>query len=109
MFRAGFALVLAVTFGCDKSTDACVRASARLERINKSKGYPALSKATTEQMIESCRTGKYASYDPVLRCAMDSNTDEAAADCIDRGMKDVLEGSAGETGEGSGLNPLLQE
>ena len=59
-------------------------------------------------MLEECRAGKSA-YDPVLRCAMDSSTDAAAAACIDRGMKDVLKGSAGDSGAGSGLNPLLVE
>lgn len=90
--------------GCGESADDCGRAFARLERIDASKGNPVMKKPATDRMIEVCRTGKHASYDPVLRCAIDSSTDEAAAECIDRGMKEVLKGSAGE---GAGVNPLL--
>jgi hypothetical protein len=96
--------VVALILGCHKPDD-CERALDRLARIHRAKGQPTPSKATTEWMLDACRTGKYAAYDPVLRCAMDSSSDEAAAECIDRGMKDVLRGS----GDGSGLNPLLRE
>jgi hypothetical protein len=100
-----YALALALLLGCDKPADECQRAVARLARIKQAKGDPTTSKAPTERMLESCRTGKYAAYDPVLRCAMDSRTDEIAAECIDRGLKEVLGGS----GDGSGVNPLLSE
>jgi hypothetical protein len=62
----------------------------------------------TEEMLEVCRAGK-STHDPVLRCAMDSRTDGVAAECIDRGIKEVLRGSEGGSGAGSGLNPLLLE
>ena len=111
MSRWNIAVVLVVlavvTMGCARSGDECERALARLERIEKSQGRPVASKATTQRMLESCRTGKYASHDPVLRCAMDSATDDSAADCIGRSLKDVVKPSADSRAGGSGLNPLL--
>ena len=118
VIRGSFALALALALplalvlivACDKSksTDDCERAFARLARISKSKAERTPSKAANEQMLEDCRAGRSA-YDPVLRCAMDSSTDAAAAECIDRGIKEVLGGSAGSSGGGgSGINPLLE-
>jgi hypothetical protein len=106
VLRACFALLVVIT-ACRKPVDDCEGAVARLARIDETKGLPAMSRNTRDQMIEACRTGKHASYDPVLRCLMDSSTDDEAATCIDRGIKDVVKGSAGDSA-GSGLNPLLQ-
>lgn len=75
------ALVLLV--GCEKPHDACQRA------------------------VDQCRHGAYAQYDPVLRCAMDSPSDEAAKSCIETGLDQVVKPSAGV--DGRGLNPLLHE
>ena len=108
----GFA-VLAFS-GCSKSESkaaACERALARLERISAAKGQTAGSGAR-ELVREMCLTSKYAEYDPVLRCAMDSKTDDEAAACIERGIKEVLkpsDGSADGSADGSGLNPLLDK
>jgi hypothetical protein len=82
--------------------DACERAFARLDRIN-----GALASKLPRSFLEECRHGRFASYDPVLRCAMDSESDATAAVCIDRIVKDVLRPSPGS--EGSGINPLLDE
>jgi len=40
---------------------------------------------------------------------MDLSTDEAAAECIDRGINEVIKPAAVDSGGGSGLNPLLHE
>ena len=88
-----------------KAVDDCERAIARLERLQPSKA-PAPNRSA---QIEACRTGKISSWDPVLRCAMDSATDEAAAACIKTGIDGVLKGTAADgDGAGSGVNPLLQ-
>ena len=44
--------------------------------------------------LDECRHGKYASYDPVLACAMDSPSDDAAAACIARFVQDVVHEAA---------------
>jgi hypothetical protein len=83
------------------SSDPCERAIARLERIN---GIEI--GAARPSMIEQCRTNKSAQWDPVLRCAMDSATDDDAKKCIDRGIRDVV--TPGDGTQGAGLNPLMQ-
>jgi hypothetical protein len=92
-----------------KSSDDCERANARLSRIDKSRGQP-MSNATADRLTATCRTSKHASDDPVLRCAMESATDDAAAECIERGISDVVvPSSSGSARDGSGINPLLQD
>lgn len=92
----------------------CQRAFARIARIDSAKGEaPPMGPKSTKEAIEQCRHGQYAQYDPVLRCAMDTNTDEAASSCIDEFMdamqKDVPPPSRGaHTGEPKGINPLLE-
>jgi hypothetical protein len=109
VIRSGIALVLLVAAACgsrahDTRDDDCARAIARIERIHEQNRLPATSEAVRARLVESCRTHPKAKYDPVLRCAMDLPSDEAAAACIDQGMREVLKlGSGG----GSGLNPLL--
>lgn len=105
MLRAGFVIVLVVVSGCRKSADGCEDAIARLARLDARKGV-AMSQNAREQMIEACRTIKTSSYDPVLRCVMDSSTDDAAAACIDRSLEVVT--PSDDAGPGSGLNPLLK-
>ena len=107
MLRRG-AVVLVLVAGCGKPADDCERAIRRLGRLSEAKGH-SLPDRAAEDMMEVCRTGKYAAYDPVLRCAMDSRSDAAAAECIDRGLKDVLHISNDGSGGGAGLNPLLHE
>ncbi len=97
-------MLFVLSLGCQNPPDDCQRAIDRLVRIATAKQYAAPIVRATERMTESCRTGRYAAYDPVLRCAMDSTSDQAAADCIDRGIKSVLKPS---DSPGSGINPLM--
>jgi hypothetical protein len=96
------ALVLAVA--CHQDSP-CERAVARIERVSR---HPT-SERGHDFMIEGCRNpGPHTFQDPVLRCAMDSPTDEAAAACIDAFTKAVVRPSVGsDSGGGKGLNPLL--
>ncbi len=98
----------------DDAQDDCQRAFARIARIDSAKGEaPLMGPKSTKEAIEQCRHGQYTQYDPVLRCAMDSKTDEAASSCIDELMdavlKDVPPPSPGaHTGEPKSINPLLE-
>ncbi len=55
--------------------------------------------------LEACRRGGHAAYDPVLRCALSSDSDEAAAACIERMLADVLRGPPPEPK----LQPVVHE
>lgn len=111
MSRSGslalLALALAAAGACRHHVpDACERAAARLQRIEAARPAPSIPPASTGRglnplmamsaseraslVIDECRRGKYASYDPVLRCAMDAPSDDAAAACIDRIVHDVV-------------------
>ena len=99
-------LVLPTAAGCrHHEPDACERAIARLQRIEASRSAPPpihsdgrglnplLAQSPAERAnleLDECRHGTYASYDPVLRCAMDSASDDGAAACIDRFLHDVV-------------------
>jgi hypothetical protein len=90
--------------GC-KKPDTCEQAFARLARIAARRGEPPASEQGKSLVLESCRSGK-ATMDPVLRCAIDSSSDDEAAACIERGIKDVVKpGAQG----GAGVNPLLDK
>ena len=91
--------------GC-REQDKCDKAFARLERIASKRGEPKASEQGRSLVLESCRSGK-ATMDPVLRCAIDAPNDDDADACIQRGLRDVVKPSAG-SGQGSGLNPLLE-
>src|SRR5262245_57276051 len=93
--RFAILAVLALTMAC-RDRDPCERAIERLARLNASPPKGAL---------DLCRHGKYAQYDPVLRCAMDADSDEAAATCIDQFVHSVVKPDA-HNRTGSGLNPL---
>jgi hypothetical protein len=97
-------VVLVFLVGCgSKQPDQCELAIERLQRLEK----PGVPPMNTAALIDGCRTGRLSSSDPVLRCAMDSATDEAAAACIQRGIEGVIKGTAAD-GEGVGVNPLLR-
>jgi hypothetical protein len=105
-------LLLLAIAACITPPDDCERAIARLERLNNAStlGFgQARSRiddepSTRQRMLESCRSPK-GQWDPVLRCAMDSPTDEATAACIER--HGVIK--PGPRTGGSGINPLLQD
>jgi hypothetical protein len=60
------------------------------------------------EAIEQCRHGKFAAYDPVLRCAMDSASDEVAASCIEAFEREMVKARGGApSGAPVGINPLL--
>lgn len=86
----------------DRQPDDCERAFARLARIE-----PAVSAKLPSDAVEACRHERYATYDPVLRCAMDTETDDAAAACIEKLVKSVLRPSPEAVG--TGINPLLDQ
>ena len=56
------------------------------------------------ELAEQCRTGRYAQYDPALRCTMDSRTDDEAAKCLEAFANAVVHPTPGE---GSGVNPPI--
>jgi hypothetical protein len=80
-----------------------MHAVQRLNRIAEAKHQKLLTNAA----LESCVKEKFAAFDPVLLCAMHQKTDEDAAVCIEKGIKDVMGPNAGSSGGGRGLNPLL--
>lgn len=104
--RAAVAFALLAACARKPPPDDCERAIARLARIDRANGIE-LDAATSARLIESCRTGTHAAWDPVVRCAMDSPSDEAAAACIERGIEGVVKTQPSEGGGGSGINPLL--
>ena len=110
MKAVAFVAALMVSSGC--RGDACERALDRIERIDAKKSIRPPSAASREQALDACRHEKYAAYDPVLRCAMDSDSDDAAAACIDAFVHAVVKPGA-PAGSGSdvgrGLNPLLDD
>lgn len=105
-------LVVALLVGVAASCrDDCDRAVARLQRIEAARPKPKPSRSDSkglnpllamspgeraELSLEACRNGQYAAYDPVLACALRSDTDEAAAACIDHMLADVIHGSPRE-------------
>jgi hypothetical protein len=101
------ALVLVACHGDDE----CDRALARQARISASRHQPRLSEAGTDLFLDGCRDAKASRWDPVLRCLVSSPSDDDAAACIDRIMRDVVHGPAGAPAEpdGRGLNPLLDQ
>ena len=101
MLRLGLVLLAAC-----RTPDDCQRAIDRIERIEEANGR---SLHGTAWMVDACRTSKFAAYDPVLRCAMSSASDEAAAACIDRGLRDVVHGPPDDGGGAKGLNPLMEQ
>jgi hypothetical protein len=106
---------LLLLVGCDRTRDdECARAFARLARIH-AKHPPALKAApgVADEALERCRHGRYARFDPVLRCAMDSKTDDEAASCIDEFARAVTKAPDGEAKsppkKDVGFNPLFQQ
>ena len=108
------ALVVAVAapLACSHAKDDdCQRAFARLARIAAARGWPPMRSEFADQALEGCRRGGTAGYDPVVNCARAAATDEAAAACIDKGVRQVLHSpsgsGSGSASGGQGLNPLL--
>lgn len=76
--------LLVLALGCRRE-DVCERAVARLVRIS-----PAQAPSSTST-IEQCREqGADRTWDPVLRCVIDSSTDAAATECIEAGVRDSV-------------------
>jgi hypothetical protein len=105
--------ILLLLAGCDRRDDECGRAFARLARIRARAPQPLKpAPGVDEQALEQCRHGRYARFDPVLRCAMDSKTDDEAASCIDAFVHAVIKPPEGETKsppkKAAGLNPLFE-
>ena len=104
-----FGLVVLFVVACGgHEPDACERALARIARIEPMRSHPPPAKFTRDA-LEQCRHGKFASYDPVLRCAMDSDSDATAEACIDAFDKRVMgPGPYPPAPSGpQGINPLL--
>jgi hypothetical protein len=103
--KALAACILLATFGCrHRDADKCERALTRLDRISQT--MTKLSAKQRDNTLEACRHGKYAASDPVVRCAMDADSDDAAASCIDKFVRTVVKpGTEG----GSGINPLVDQ
>lgn len=102
--------VLLAIGGCSaREPDACERAYARLDRIDASRGGPAVSGKPRDEALEQCRHGKHAAYDPVLRCAMDSASDEPAVACIEAFDREMIKArGAAPTEAPVGVNPLIE-
>jgi hypothetical protein len=89
--------------------DACEQAVARLARIDAAHASRRPNADHTSDVLDECRHGKYAAYDPVLRCALDADSDDAAAACIDAFVTTVLKpGTTRGSDSPGGLNPLLE-
>jgi hypothetical protein len=103
-------LGLLLAAGCSKETDPCQRAIDRIARVNAQRNLPSSTREAEDEMLAACRKGGKSGYDPVLRCAKDSATDEAAAACIDRFLDAVLKIAPKKPGPPpGGLNPLLSQ
>ncbi|MFT3698408.1 MAG: hypothetical protein QM831_35015 [Kofleriaceae bacterium] len=81
-------LVATILLGCQHegsdSKDPCERAAARMARLN-----PAMTAPQQQRIREECH-GKYGRRDPILACALDSASDDAAAACMDQVVKTVV-------------------
>jgi len=99
-------LLMLLLAGCHE--DACEKALARIARIDGKRGLRKPTADAANEMLAQCRKRGTASYDPVVRCAMDSKTDDDAAACIDAFLKAVLKATPAKPGDPKGLNPLLQ-
>ena len=106
-------VLCALASGC---RDDCDRAVARLQRIE-ARRAPAVAPASgrglnplanlsagerTNLMVAECHDRKVAAYDPALACAMQAESDDAAAACIDRMLHDVVHDSSREAEPPSG-------
>ena len=97
-----------VVVGCgEHKADDCERAMARVARIHTARSMRTLSAAASKEMLAGCRRGTSAAHDPVLRCAMDSASDETAAACMDAFVKAVVPPTTAPA-KGVGVNPLLE-
>lgn len=106
------ALVFPISvFTCNQRDRDCEFAIARMDRIEEARGVPKRPAKLDRWMLEKCKHGKYATSDPVVHCALDADSDQAAAACIDRFTHDVLHmskpNSAGSASGPVGINPLL--
>jgi hypothetical protein len=100
------ACLLLSLLGC-RDTDECARAVARLDRIHATRSLPAMTTKQRDRALAECRRGPKTTYDPVLRCALDADTDAAASICIEQFVHDVVTpGSAGSP-QPRAVNPLL--
>ncbi|HTJ47160.1 MAG TPA: hypothetical protein VL463_33895 [Kofleriaceae bacterium] len=106
-----FGILIALFAACRSPSD-CDRALARLARIREAKHQVRPSAAGVELMREGCE--KVGRKDPAIRCALDTPTDEAAAQCLDRFLRAVVHddsppgsGAPPVPPAGQGLNPLL--
>jgi hypothetical protein len=107
IYMLGFALVVLAS-GCrDRAQDDCERALARIARID-ARSSPSQPAIASKSALQQCRSNPNAMSDPVVRCALDSASDGAAAVCIDNFTRAVLKTSADGGGGGAGINPLLQ-
>ncbi len=95
--------------GCRKQ-DKCEQAFARLERIAAKHNEPKASEQSKSLVMQECR-GDKGQWDPVLRCAIDSSSDDDADACIQRGLEDVMRPTSDDNGSGGGkgLNPLIEQ
>ena len=99
-------VVIASSTACgERAPDDCERAATRLARIEE-RATPGSPFVISDAVFEGCRRGGTSLHDPVLRCALDSVSDGAAAVCIDNFVRAVLTPSPDDDG-GRGLNPLL--
>ena len=103
------ALMLCIlVLGCGQAQDDCQRAFARLARLDAAQSRPSLPGRHADEALAACRAaGRTVRLDPVVLCAMESTTDDAAARCIDQFVKAVIVPTDARS-DGSGINPLLQ-
>lgn len=106
---AGALALALLALGCERDPDECERAAARVRRItSESPAQPNWPERSAAAALRTCRRGGNALHDPVLRCALDAPTDEAAKTCIDDFLDDVLE-PYDPSPRPRGINPLLDE
>jgi hypothetical protein len=103
-------LLIAIAFVSCRSPSDCDRALARLARIREARHQVRPSAAGVALSREGCE--KVGRKDPTIRCALDSPTDEATAQCLDQFLRAVVHddsppGAPPMPTAGKGLNPLL--
>ena len=106
-------LLLVIACSGQRAADVCARVAARIESSwppGSKERFPMLAESRAAS-VQQCRAAlrdpsSSIARDPVLRCAMDSESDALAAACMDAVVERTLTPASGAAPVGR--NPLLQ-